>query len=527
MSPMRIERAGREVLAAALLAAISAALVVAAAPPAIDAPAHLYRTELVRDGVHLWDNLWYAGQYPLASYSFLYYLPAAVVGNVPLVVASVIVSAAVFASLLYHEWGEIGRWPARAYGILAGGPLLTGTYSYALGLTCLLGGLRALQLGRPRLAILLAALTLGFSPLAFVFLCLVLLAVACSRRRLGSRKLVLALVGIGGLQLLALALFPVETEYPFGIWPLLGVLTTSVLGVAIAARAERRGALLAFFLLWGIVCVAAFFVPTPLGSNLTRLRFFVFPLGLLTVLLTGFRPRLLTAVGLALGLTYTLTPYLSILPNRSESRAAAETFWRPAVEYVRSRAAPSYRVEVVPTYDHWEAYWLPRAGIPLARGWYRQLDLAQNSALYSTSLTAPGYRAWLRRNGVRFVLLPETRLDALGAAHEASLLRSGRSGLVRVFTSRTTTIWELPQATPILSGNAPARLTVLEHERMSGWTAAAGDYLLRVRYTPYWHASGTAACLRRTDDGLTRIRTSRRGAFTLTAGFRDGVATCG
>jgi len=522
---MRV-RVAREALAAAMLAAASAALVVAAAPPAIDAPAHLYRTELVRDGVHLWDNLWYAGQYPLASYSFLYYLPAALVGNVPLVVASVIVASALFASLLLHEWGEIGRWPARAYGILAGGPLLTGTYSYALGLACLLGALRALQLGRPRLAVLLAALTLGFSPLAFVFLCLVLLAVACSRRRLGSRKLVLALVAIGGVQLLALALFPVETEYPFGIWPLLGVLTTSVLGVAIAARAERRGALLAFFLLWGIVCVAAFLIPTPLGSNLTRLRFFVFPLGLLTVLLTGFRPRLLTAVGLALGLTYTLAPYLSVLPNRSESRAATEAFWLPAVDYLHSRSAPSFRVEVVPTYDHWEAYWLPRAGVPIARGWYRQLDVAQNAPLYAASLTATGYQSWLRRNGVRFVLLPDTRLDALGAVEEARLLRSGRSGLMRVFSGGDGTIWELPHATPILSGAAAARLTALEHERVAGWTAAAGDYLLRVRYTPYWRAGGSAVCLERAANGLTRLRTSRRGPFTLTAGLTGGGRSC-
>ncbi|MEO5793329.1 MAG: hypothetical protein ABIR67_14810, partial [Gaiellaceae bacterium] len=129
---MRAERCTGEPLAAALLAAFSATVVVVLGPPAIDAPAHLYRTELVREGIHLWDNLWYAGQYPLASYSFLYYLPAALVGNVPLVAAAVVVSAALFASLLLHEWGEIGRWPARAYGLLAGGPLLTGTYSYAL-----------------------------------------------------------------------------------------------------------------------------------------------------------------------------------------------------------------------------------------------------------------------------------------------------------------------------------------------------------------------------------------------------------
>lgn len=514
------ERVSGEALAAALLAALSAAFVVALGPPAIDAPAHLYRTELVREGVHLWDNLWYAGQYPLASYSFLYYLPAAVVGNVPLVVAAVVASAALFASLLVHEWGAVGRWPARAYGLLAGGPLLTGTYSYALGLTCLLGSLRAFQLGRPRLAVVLAALTLGFSPLAFVFLCLALVAIVCSRRRLGPRSIALALVAIGGLEVLALVLFPADASYPFHVWPLLGVLTTSVLGVAIALRARNGGALLALFLLWGIVCLAAFFLPTPLGSNLTRLRFFVFPLGLLMVLLTGFRPRLLASTGLALGLVYTLVPYLSVLPNRGAASHAEEAFWRPAIEFVERHSSPGYRVEVVPTYDHWEAYWLPRAGIPIARGWYRQLDVAHNGALYRPALDGATYRGWLRRNGVRFVLLPATRLDALGAAAEERLLRSGGAGLLRVASTKDWTIWELRGATPILSGPAPARLTAFEHERIAGRVGAAGDYLLRVRWTPYWRASGAAVCVERAPGGLTRLRTSAAGSFVLESGLR-------
>ncbi|MDQ3066377.1 MAG: hypothetical protein M3R12_04385 [Actinomycetota bacterium] len=514
---------GRETLVAAFLAVASVALVVAAAPPAVDAPAHLYRTELVEQGVHLWDNLWYAGQYPLASYSFLYYLPASVVGNVPLVAGAAILSAALFASLLLHEWGAIGRWPARAYGLLAGGPLLTGTYSYALGLACLLATLRALQLGRPRLAILLAALTLGFSPLAFVFLCLALVAIALGRRRIDSKALVAALAALAGLQLGALALFPTETSYPFGIWPLLGVLTASSLGVAVAIRARNRDALLAFFLLWGIVCLAAFFLPTPLGSNLTRLRFFVFPLGLLLVLLSGFRPRILALPALALGLAYTVVPYLSVLPQRNTAHEAQEAFWRPALDFVRAHGGAGFRVEVVPTFDHWEAYWVPRAGIPLARGWYRQLDVGQNATLYESSLSAASYRTWLRRNGVRFVLLPETRLDRLGARLEARLLRSGDSGLRRVHSSATWTIWELPRATPILTGPAPARLTAFEHERIQGEVGAAGDYLLRVRYTPYWHVSGSAACLERTADGLTRLR-AQPGAFTLTTSLRRSAS---
>jgi len=78
----------REALLAGTLAFLGAAVLLAIAPPLGDAPAHLYRTLLVQQGVLVWDNLWYGGHYPLASYSLLYYLPAAVVGNIPLVFAA-------------------------------------------------------------------------------------------------------------------------------------------------------------------------------------------------------------------------------------------------------------------------------------------------------------------------------------------------------------------------------------------------------------------------------------------------------
>src|SRR5687768_7029695 len=128
---LRLPVAGRsEVLTASCLAGLSAVLVARFAPPGGDAAAHLYRTELLREGVALWDNLWFAGHYPLASYSPLYYLPSALVGNVPLVVAAAVVSAALFASLATRRWGAAARWPARCFGVLAAGPLYTGTYSY-------------------------------------------------------------------------------------------------------------------------------------------------------------------------------------------------------------------------------------------------------------------------------------------------------------------------------------------------------------------------------------------------------------
>jgi hypothetical protein len=505
-----------EVLRAMALAAVPAALLIALAPTGGDAAAHLYRTLLVREGVFVWDNLWFAGQYPLASYSVLYYLPAALVGNVPLVFCAVLASAALFASISIREWGEAALWPARVFSVLAAGPLFTGTYSYALGLAAMLAALRALQARRAWLGLGCAALTLGFSPLAFIFLCLVLSAVLVARRRVNVS---LAAVGVGltllvAAQAASFLLFPSEGEYPFRGVELVTVVSVSALGAFLALRARGGNVLAALFALWGVSSLVVFVVPTPIGENLTRLRSFVFPVMLLTALLARFRPRVLAAVALAAALAYNVVPYAKAFPERT-GRPADEAFWAPALSFLKAHTGPDFRVEVVPTYDHWEAYWLPRAGFALARGWYRQLDIAQNPVLYRKPLSPRAYRAWLKRMGVRYVLLPETRLGKKGAEWEAQLLRSRRLGLPQVFRSADWRIYEVPRAVPILTGPGVAWLDAFGHERIAGHTTVRGVHRLRVSYMPYWEVRRGRVCLERAVDGMTLLHVRRPGPFTL------------
>ena len=318
----------REVLLSGALACLGAALLVAVAPPTGDAPAHLYRTLLVREGVLVWDNLWYGGHYPLASYSLLYYLPAALVGNLPLVFAAVVLSAALFASLVEREWGEAGRWPARAFGVLAAGPIFVGTYSYALGLAAGLGALCALQRGRRVVAAGAAALTLGFSPLAFVFLCLVLLALVLVRRRVPHTLVfTAAIAAIAAVQLGALVFFPSSGPYPFRLLELGAVLGVTVLGAALARWARHGAPLAAFFLVWGGASLLMFLVATPVGENLTRIRSLVFPLMLLTAFLARFSPRWLAALALSVALAYNVAPYAAPMVERTDVRPAHRV-WR-------------------------------------------------------------------------------------------------------------------------------------------------------------------------------------------------------
>src|SRR5579859_2033488 len=223
---------GRELLIGAAVTAIIAALVLGFGPAPGDAAVHLYRTYLVQHGIFVWDNFSYAGWYPLTSYSLFYYPPAAIVGNLPLVFVAAVASTVLFSSIAMREWGRAALWPSRVFGVLAAAPMFTGLYAYSLGFTAMLATLKLLQLRRLRWAAVVAALTVGFSPLAFAFLCLIVGSVAVSRRAIARRHLWFGL-GLGlsaGIEVAALVLFPAGTGvYPFHWIDFLGVLAVTSL----------------------------------------------------------------------------------------------------------------------------------------------------------------------------------------------------------------------------------------------------------------------------------------------------------
>jgi len=517
----------RELVLGAALTAGFAALVLAIGPAPGDAPVHLYRTFLVREGALVWDNFWYAGTYPLASYSLLYYLPAALVGNLPLVFAAAVASTVLFSSIALREWGRDALWPARIFGVLAAAPLFTGLYAYTLGFATMLATLKLLQLRRFWLAALFAALTVGFSPLAFAFLLLTVGAYAVWRRQIEVRYVWfgVALAVAAGIELAALVLFPAGTgSYPFHLIDFAAVLVVSALGVLVARNARGGGPLVWFYALWGLLSILLYVVPTPLGDNWTRLSAFIFPVMLLTASLAGFQPRRLVVFALAAAFAYNLVPYALLVPSRLDNNTQAASFWRPAIRFLRTHEQPGYRVEVVPTAEHWEAYWIPKSGIPLARGWYRQLDTADNPTLYKTHLGVAAYRSWLRANAVHFILLSRTApLDWDGGPQEARVVRSQRSGLKEVFRTRNWTIYELPHATPLLTGPASPVITSFGHTTIHGQVFAAGRYLLRNHYSPYLRLTG-GGCVAPGPNKMTYLDLTRPERFALSVpGTPDGL----
>jgi len=509
-----------ETVLCGMLALVSSSLAVLVVPQGGDLAAHLYRTNLVQHGVLIWDNLWFAGQYPLASYSLLYYLLAAVVGNAVLGIGGVVAASVLFASLLRREWHAVSRWPARMFAILLAGQAFTAAYPYDLGLATMLGTLWALQHRRLRVAGAATLLTLGISPLAFLFLLLALAGLFLRRLKFDRQTIAMAVAvaAAAGLQVTALALLPAPgLVYPYGAWRFAAGLAIVAVGVLLSLRGRAGWALASLFVVWAAASMVFYAVPSPVGHNIVRASVFLFPLMLVAAALADFRPRWLAITALGGALAANVAPYAPMLAVRSSSIDAQPSFWQPIIRFLHRRVGPDYRIEVVPTANHWEADFLPRAGFALARGWYRQLDMADNPTLYQSQLTPAEYRRWLRRRAVRYVVLPHLPLEAIDAQREARLLKSRSSGLKRVWGGAEATIYQLPRATPLVSGPARALLTRFNSTTIAGRVGRAGSYLLRVNYNRYWTVSPRGLCLRPAAHDLTLLTINHPTTFQLHA----------
>jgi hypothetical protein len=187
------------------------------------------------------------------------------------------------------------------------------------------------------------------------------------------------------------------------------------------------------------------------------------------------------------------------------------------VAFLRTHQTPDFRVEVVPTAAHWEAYYLPSAGYAIARGWYRQLDLAANGVLYRSRISPNAYQRWLAGESVNVVILARTiGLDGYGARVEAQLLRSGRSGLTRIRRTHDWDIFAVRHPVPLLRPGTLGKVTALAPERIAAVVRRPGVYYLDVTYMPFWEAPNSVI-VQRGADGTTILRIRKAGPFVLAA----------
>ncbi len=512
----------REAMLCAAVAALLASLLVWLAPPGGDLAAHEYqRSVFLAHGFTLWDNYWYAGRYAFIGYSVLYYPFAAVLGIGLLAVLSVALAAGAFARLLEREWGRAAIWPSRSFALVWPGVVLAGEFPLALGVALALVCLLALQSGRRWLGTGFIVLVLATSPVAFVLLAVVLAGMAAGRRpglRLRSIAVPALAIALATLaELVTLHLFPTGTlGFPAGEAVQAVVFCVVLLGMTWRLQGARG---LHFFLaVYLVAVIGTYVVPSGLGHDIARMRLLALPVALLVSALRRWRPLPIVVVAVGLAASWNLFPLASSWASSSADRTSSPTLWTSPVRYLHEHLRTGYRVEAVDTTDHWPALYLARARIPLVRGWFRQDDHPVARFLYRP-YTAAEYTAWLRRLGVAYVVLTNAPPDH-SSRREAELVRSGTTGLRRVFVSPRVSIYAVPAPWPIVTG--PGRPAVLDLRE--SWLVvrlpSAGTYRVAVRWSPYWHAS--SGCLTRSPHGMVQLRTPAaatvRIAFDVDAG---------
>jgi hypothetical protein len=516
-----------EALLAFGLAALVASLLAVFGPPGSDLAAHVYQSGLFRDhGFELWNNFWYQGRYSFVNYSLLYYPVASLLGLQLLAVLSIATAALAFTVIAAREWGSASRWSSWSFAVVWPGVVLSGVYPFALGAAFALLALWALQ-SRARLRFaFLTVLCFAASPLAFALLALLLAAIGLAR--LPARaELTLPTVTVGVIATVWLVLwrlFPSGGRFPFSIEELAAVCVFCVLGILFTWRVQEARVLRWLYVLYLPVCVTAFLVPSSLGENIARLRFAAVPLAILTLSLRRWRPLPLAAVAFLLALSWNVSPLAGSYAKGVSDPASQAAYWAPAIGFLKEHLDPSYRVEVVDTTGHWAAAYLPAAGIPITRGWFRQEDFPRNELLYDDEMGARALIRWLRQMAVRYVVLPDAPLD-YSAKEEAEVLRTGRAGLRPVFRSAHTTVYAVPAPRKLVTGPGRTDVLTFEHSRITFTVAAAGRYRIATSWSPYWKVS--RGCLERDQAGMTVLVVPEPGTVTMrfTLKARQALAT--
>jgi hypothetical protein len=459
-----------------LIAALLAATYLIIEPPGADLPAQLLRVRLfAAGGFGLWNNWWYGGHYILA-YSVLFPPLGWLLGARLLAALASAGTAAAFATLTRDVYGEDAWLGASWLGAATATELLSGRLTFALGL-CLVAVTALLlerrQAGGMRIAAVIAMAAALASPVAALFAAL---AGVVARR---PSVVVASLLPVA----LLAVLFPSGGYQPFALgtlWPLLAA------GALIVAL--RPGPVLsAATLLYLAGCLAAFFIHTPVGSNAARLGDLLAG-PLVALILVPRRAWLLLALA-ALPLTY-LQVHDAISDVQRGATARDGAYYKPLIRFLSAQPG-HWRVEVPATAGHWESYWLAPV-VPLARGWERQTDIADNPLFYAHHLTAARYEAWLQRLAVRYVAVADAPAD-YSARAELRLIKGGLPYLRPVARLPHWTVYAMTRPTALVSG--PARLLSFGPSALRLALRRPASIYLRVRWSPYWQLTGVRGCV--------------------------------
>jgi hypothetical protein len=340
-------------------------------------------------------------------------------------------------------------------------------------------------------------------------------------------------------------LFPGEGSFPF---PWTGLVVTELLCLtALTPLVRTTPAVRLGALFYAAASLFSFLVPNPLGGNAPRLAATI-GVPLLVCFLTVPGPALerLSPARLLSRLTggrtielaprwrwaavllvipfavWQWAPSKTVVTSPSSVPELHQSFYQPLLQELSAVAPGPIRVEVPPTLEHWEAAFVAPY-VSLARGWERQLDIANNNIFYVTgALTPASYQAWLDANGVTWVALPNAPLDYAAQAEARLLATEQVPGLQLRWVTPQWHLWQVTSSPGLVSG--PARLTSLIPDHLALQVTQPGQITVRVRYTNFWSVTSGVACLAPAPGGWTSVSAQSIGTVVLSASVIHATA---
>ncbi|MFL6163894.1 MAG: hypothetical protein ACJ74U_16950 [Jatrophihabitantaceae bacterium] len=402
------------------------------------------------------------------------------------------------------------------------GNVVEGRITFACGLACGLIAITLFTTTRlPRwLAVSLAALFSllcgGASPVAALLLWVAGGVALLLRRPLAAAVLI---IPSGITSAIISVIFGDGGHQPFTFLDCLRSFTTLAIVLATVpqrCRAIRLGAVIGI-----VLVVAAFALPTPVGSNATRLSLlFALPVVVAFVHWNNRTLSLLAVLTVAV-----LQLPVAISTVTSTGRASGYSgYYHPVIDEIFNQGPLTGRVEVPELAGHWDSVYLAR-GVPLARGWLRQTDVRLNDAVFYRRKPTPAtYRSFLLDNAVQYVALPDAELTQYGR-DERALILTGLPYLNPIWHNAHWTLYAVRDASPLI--DPPGR--VISQQPDAIVVSLPADQTIRVRLRWYrWlgmESQDKRACVSQ-DGRYVTLRTGSGGNYTFNSKFPIGTGHC-
>jgi hypothetical protein len=495
----------------------------------VDSAAHAYKVAVVRAGVtSLWDGLWYSGSYGAATYGYLYYLVASRTGESALVITAAGLLPVLFWCYLRGVWrcGSTQSLPA-AIGLAVTVLLILpfGMHPFLVALALAMAGAALLGAKGSLFWVLGAALTglaLFVNPLGAVCVVAFLVADLVGRPYVRPRLVVFA-AALAPFVAVRLAMMVVFVQPAVEIDLLGSQLKYVAIGVAGAALVllsrdpDRRAKALVFAAAAG-ACALAYLVPhNPVGDDMGRF-YALFAVPIVLSVRRLYLPLRLLALGAVALLVLPLTMAAAVIGGTGPSFSDWQTFFSPGLRLARRYHDPDYRLAVVPLSKHWDSYFFPLAGYPLAQGWYRQSDAVHDLVLRDgANVDAERYAAWLRSVGVEYVFWGHAALapDAVGIP----ALLTDSTEFQRVADAGRWTVYRLRDPQPLVVRTSPgstgAAVTRYERTSLTLTVFGPGDYLVKTTWSPYWSLSRGRGSLSRAPGDWVDLHAAAGGTYGL------------